>query len=1405
MSNNDASAVDSTMYITNDGQKISYGTHETRIYYASTNSGQSYLAFCAEPHKTGYYGTTTVQTTTQYNNAGGNYDKIKLMAYLAWVDSSATTNAINDLFYSIPEYDGSVNMQYAYGHAAIGYLFAGDTDGLSGSALSTITTSVPTKLGNYISSNSSLWQAAKSYTLVAIQPSTIPSGYQNIVWLIPDDTPTPPTPTPVYGNLSLVKKDAETRSSTNTGGANFDGITYGLYNYNGSSINIGGNTYAHGQLIISLTLNRSGQYNVTNLPAGTYMLKEDSTNSSYTLNSTPQTFTISTNGETKTVTFYDQPVRGDVKFTKVNSTTGEKMANIPFRITSKNTGENHIVVTNSNGVVNTSSSFIQHTNSTNGYDSLDFTNISFAGYGTWFNGGGTATINNSLGALPYGSYVINELYCVSNQNCTDVSSQRKEFTISSNGTVVDLGTWNNDCPEPEKHGSIIIKKLDAETRTKTSIGNAKLFGISFEIVNSSGSDITYNGVTYGNGQVVKTLTTDSNGEASILYLPEGTYTVRESSSNSYYLLNSTPQTVTISTNNETKTVTFYDQPVRGDVKFTKKNSATGEPMANIPFRITSKNTGERHIVVTDNNGQLNTSSSFAQHTNNTNGYDSLTIETITFGGYGTWFNGGGTAAINNSLGALPYDSYEIVELSCESNSNCTDLAAQRKEFNITSNGTVVDLGTWNNDCPPEETHGGIKIIKLDAETRTKSGTGATSVAGMTFEVVNSSGRTINYMGTDYGNGQVIKTLVTDSNGENSISNLPEGTYTIRETSTNGTYILNTTPQTVTISANDVMKTVTFYNQPIRGDVSFIKVNTATDEPMANIPFRITSKTTGENHIVVSNNNGEVDTSSSFAQHTNNTNGYDSLTVETITFGGFGTWFNGGGTAAINNSLGALPYDTYEIVELSCNNNKQCIDVENQKKEFQIRENSQKIDLGTWNNDCPPKEKTIGTTATDASDGDKEIKARPDVTIKDTISYCLEAGKRYTIKGILMDKSTGEKLFINNSSTEATIMITPSSDCGTAEMNFTFDASSIANKTIVVYEYAYIDDELIVSHTDINDTAQTIHVEQPIRGDVKFTKIDKNSGKTMANIPFRITSKTTGENHIVVTNNEGKINTASSFNLHTNGTNGYDSSELWKIEYRGYGTWFSTEADGFDVSVNNALGALPAGEYEINELNCESNMFCRDVEGSKQAFSITTNNSIVSLSNWENDCLPITITTTATDSADGDKEIIGTKIVEIKDNVKYCVAAGKEYTLKGVLMDKSTGHKLTVDGKTVESSVTFTPNEDCGDVDVVFSFDGSELKETDIVVFEYLYYNDELIFADDDINNASETVHFIPPSQPAIPDTGIFSGILQNQNESRIIFMVVFICPAALFFAYTTKRYLAKRKFGVPTFSFLRKK
>ena len=78
--------------------------------------------------------------------------------------------------------------------------------------------------------------------------------------------------------------------------------------------------------------------------------------------------------------------------------------------------------------------------------------------------------------------------------------------------------------------------------------------------------------------------------------------------------------------------------------------------AGVPFRITSKTTGESHIVVTDKNGQFSTASSWASHKVNTNAGKSSED--------GVWF---GTSEPDDSKGALLYDTYVIEELKCDSN------------------------------------------------------------------------------------------------------------------------------------------------------------------------------------------------------------------------------------------------------------------------------------------------------------------------------------------------------------------------------------------------------------------------------------------------------------------------------------------------------------------------------------------------------------------------------------------------------------------------------------------------------------------------------------------------------------------------------------------------------------------
>lgn len=116
-----------------------------------------------------------------------------------------------------------------------------------------------------------------------------------------------------------------------------------------------------------------------------------------------------------------------------------------------------------------------------------------------------------------------------------------------------------------------------------------------------------------------------------------------------------------------------------------------------------------------------------------------------------------------------------------------------------------------------------------------------------------------------------------------------------------------------------------------------------------------------------------------------------------------------------------------------------------------------------------------------------------------------------------------------------------------------------------------------------------------------------------------------------------------------------------------------------------------------------------------------------------------IHTTAT--VDGEKEICATEVFTLTDTVEYkSLIPNKEYTLKGILMDKTTGKELVINGKTVTSETTFIPTEPDGTATVEFTFDSKYIKaDTDIVVFENLYYDGKELVVHADINDEGQTV------------------------------------------------------------------
>lgn len=130
------------------------------------------------------------------------------------------------------------------------------------------------------------------------------------------------------------------------------------------------------------------------------------------------------------------------------------------------------------------------------------------------------------------------------------------------------------------------------------------------------------------------------------------------------------------------------------------------------------------------------------------------------------------------------------------------------------------------------------------------------------------------------------------------------------------------------------------------------------------------------------------------------------------------------------------------------------------------------------------------------------------------------------------------------------------------------------------------------------------------------------------------------------------------------------------------------------------------------------------------------------------------------SVDGKKEFTANGDVTIDDVVSYKnLTVGKEYTVSGVLMDKSTGKAFLVDGKEVSSEVTFTPETADGEVTVSFTFDGSAItKDTEIVVFETLYREGTEIAVHADIEDENQTVTIHPQPEPEKPQTGDDSNL-----------------------------------------------
>ena len=286
-----------------------------------------------------------------------------------------------------------------------------------------------------------------------------------------------------------------------------------------------------------------------------------------------------------------------------------------------------------------------------------------------------------------------------------------------------------------------------------------------------------------------------------------------------------------------------------------------------------------------------------------------------------------------------------------------------------------------------------------------------------------------------------------------------------------------------------------YNQIKRGDIEGVKIAAGTHKRLANVPFRITSKTTGESHVIVTDANGQFSTSADWVSHTQNTN--EGKTSED------GIWF---GTSAPDDSKGALPYDTYTIEELHCDSNKGMILIP--AFDVVVSRDKTVIDLGTLTDEYEP-EITIHTTAADKATGEKSIVAGKSVTIVDTVTLDgLKKGTKYQLKGWQMVKSENAQLLVEGKPVENDYTFTAKDSKMEIEMAFTFNASALGGSDLVTFEELYDlsnpDEPIkVAEHKDIEDEGQTVTITERIIT-MHTTASDKATGGKTINADKEVT-------------------------------------------------------------------------------------------------------------------------------------------------------------------------------------------------------------------------------------------------------------------------------------------------------------
>ena len=370
---------------------------------------------------------------------------------------------------------------------------------------------------------------------------------------------------------------------------------------------------------------------------------------------------------------------------------------------------------------------------------------------------------------------------------------------------------------------------------------------------------------------------------------------------------------------------------------------------------------------------------------------------------------------------------------------------------------------------------------------------------------------------------------------------------------------------------------------------------------------------------------------------------------------------------------------------------------------------------------------IGTTVSDSETGVNLSHAEKEIAVTDTVSYeNLIPGKEYKLNGVLMDKETGEAVKDKEGNEiTAEAFFTPKEATGTVDVVFKFDGTELAGKTLVAFEELSQNDVIYAVHADIEDEAQTLYIPK-IGTQVKDSETQENVSCADEAVTLIDTISYESLNPTCIYTIKGTVyDKATKKPLLVDGKKVTTQMEFSPKESSGT-VDVTFRFDGTDlggktlvvfeaVSYNNGEKEVVVAEHE-------------DIEDKAQTLYVPE------------------IHTNAVDAVTHSHSgVVGEKM-QLIDTISYKnLIPGKEYTVKGVLMDKSNGKEfLDASGNVVTVETAFVPQEANGSTNVIFQF--SCTTAAAVVVMENVYYKDKLVAVHADLEDKDQTVTYSVPEK-----------------------------------------------------------